>query len=122
MLPSNYFILCCSLLLLPSVFPRIWVFPNEPALLIFQENIFLKCIYFNKLDHTIRKRSESDNKLMNIGCSIVWPTCSFVCFLLLLQLLFVLPVHPFQKRINQQSDILENILYTLIFSDHLIHL
>ena len=88
----------------------------------FPRKHFFKCIYFNQLDHTIRKRSESDNKLMNLGCSIVWPTCSFVCFLLLLQLLFVLPVHPFQKRINQQFDILENILYTLIFSGHLIHL
>ena len=31
---SNYLILCCSLLLLPSVFPSIRVFSNESALLI----------------------------------------------------------------------------------------
>ena len=28
-IPSNYFILCCLLLLLPSIFPSIRVFPNE---------------------------------------------------------------------------------------------
>ena len=31
-LPSNYFILCCSLLLQPSIFPSIRVFSNEPVL------------------------------------------------------------------------------------------
>ena len=31
-MPSNNFILCCSLLLLPSVFPSIRVFSNESAL------------------------------------------------------------------------------------------
>ena len=33
-LPSNYLILCCPLLLLLSIFPRIRVFSNESALLI----------------------------------------------------------------------------------------
>ena len=31
-MPSNLLILCCPLLLLPSVFPRIRVFPSESAL------------------------------------------------------------------------------------------
>ena len=31
-MPSNHFILCCPLLLLPSVFPSIRVFSNESAL------------------------------------------------------------------------------------------
>ena len=31
-MPSNHLILCCSLLLLPSVFPSIRVFSNESAL------------------------------------------------------------------------------------------
>ena len=31
-LPSNHLILCCSLLLLPSIFPSIKVFSNESAL------------------------------------------------------------------------------------------
>ena len=31
-MPSNHLILCCSLLLLPSIFPRIRVFSNESAL------------------------------------------------------------------------------------------
>ena len=31
-MPSNYLILCCSLLLLPSIFPTIRVFSNESAL------------------------------------------------------------------------------------------
>ena len=31
-MPSNHFILCCPLLLLPSVFPSISIFPNELAL------------------------------------------------------------------------------------------
>ena len=34
MMPSNYLILCCPLLLLPSVFPNIRVFSNELALLL----------------------------------------------------------------------------------------
>ena len=33
-MPSNHLILCCPLLLLPSMFPSIRVFSNEPALLI----------------------------------------------------------------------------------------
>ena len=31
-MPSNHLILCCSLILLPSIFPRIRVFSNESAL------------------------------------------------------------------------------------------
>ena len=31
-MPSNHFILCCPLLLLPFIFPRIRVFSNESAL------------------------------------------------------------------------------------------
>ena len=34
MMPSNHLILCCSLLLLPSVFPSIKVFSNESVLCI----------------------------------------------------------------------------------------
>ena len=34
MMPSNHLILCCSLLLLPSIFPSIRVFSNESALRI----------------------------------------------------------------------------------------
>ena len=33
-MPSSYLILCCPLLLLPSIFPSIRVFPNESALCI----------------------------------------------------------------------------------------
>ena len=33
-MPSNYFILCHHLFLLPSIFPSIWVFPNESVLCI----------------------------------------------------------------------------------------
>ena len=33
-MPTNHLILCHPLLLLPSTFPRIWVFSNESALLI----------------------------------------------------------------------------------------
>ena len=33
-MPSNHLILCCPLLLLPSIFPSISVFSNESALLI----------------------------------------------------------------------------------------
>ena len=32
MMPSNHLILCCPLLLLPSIFPSIRVFPNESVL------------------------------------------------------------------------------------------
>ena len=31
-MPFNHLILCCPLLLLPSIFPSIWVFSNESAL------------------------------------------------------------------------------------------
>ena len=34
MMPSNYLILCCPLLFLPSIFPSITVFSNESALRI----------------------------------------------------------------------------------------
>ena len=34
MMPSNHLILCCPLLLLPSIFPSIRVFSNEPVLRI----------------------------------------------------------------------------------------
>ena len=34
MMPSNYLILCCPLLLLPSIFPSFMVFSNELALRI----------------------------------------------------------------------------------------
>ena len=34
MMPSNHLILCHSLLLLPSIFPSIWVFSNESPLRI----------------------------------------------------------------------------------------
>ena len=33
-MPSNHIIFCCPLLLLPSIFPRTRVFPNESALYI----------------------------------------------------------------------------------------
>ena len=33
-MPSNHLILCCPLLLLPSIFPSIWVFSSESALCI----------------------------------------------------------------------------------------
>ena len=33
-MPSNHFILCRPLLLLPSIFPNIWVFSNESTLLM----------------------------------------------------------------------------------------
>ena len=34
MLPSNHLIICCPLLLLPSIFPRLRVFSNESVLCI----------------------------------------------------------------------------------------
>ena len=34
MMPSNHLILCCPFLLLPSIFPSIWVFSNELTLCI----------------------------------------------------------------------------------------
>ena len=37
-MPSNHLILCCPLLLLPSIFPSIRVFSNESALHIRQPN------------------------------------------------------------------------------------
>ena len=39
MMPSNHLILCCSLLLLPSIFPRIRVFSNVSVLHIRWPNI-----------------------------------------------------------------------------------
>ena len=33
-MPSSHHILCCSLLLLPSIFTSIWIFPIEPVLRI----------------------------------------------------------------------------------------
>ena len=42
MMPSNHLILCCPLLLLPSIFPSIRVFSNESALLIRWPSIGVK--------------------------------------------------------------------------------
>ena len=39
MMPSNHLILCCPLLLLPSIFPSIRVFSNESALCIRRPSI-----------------------------------------------------------------------------------
>ena len=33
-MPSNHLILCCPLLFLPPIFPRMWVFSNESAFCI----------------------------------------------------------------------------------------
>ena len=38
MMPSNHLILCCPLLLLPSIFPRIRIFSNESVLCIRRSN------------------------------------------------------------------------------------
>ena len=91
---SNSFPLsqCCHPTISSSVAPFSSCPQSSPAsgsypmslLFQFSKKYFFKCICFNQLDHTVRKRSESENKLMNLGCSIVWPACSFVCFLLLL--------------------------------------
>ena len=43
MMPSNHLILCCPLLLLPSVFPSIRVFSNESALCIRWPNYWSFC-------------------------------------------------------------------------------
>ena len=37
-MPSNHLILCCPLLLLPSIFPRIRIFSNESVLCIRRSN------------------------------------------------------------------------------------
>ena len=39
MMPSNHLILCCPLLLLPSIFPSSRVFPSELALCIRCESV-----------------------------------------------------------------------------------
>ena len=46
-MPSNHLILCCPLLLLPSIFPSIRVFSNESTLHI----RWLKCWSFNLMHH-----------------------------------------------------------------------
>ena len=50
MVPPNPFIFCCSLLLLPSIFPSIGAFFNELARLIreFQKNTYFCCIDYAK--------------------------------------------------------------------------
>jgi len=48
-MPSNYLVLCCPLLLLPSIFPSIRVFSSEPAVHIrwpkAQIVVFAECLY-----------------------------------------------------------------------------
>ena len=48
-MPSNYLVLCCPLLLLPSIFPSIRVFSSEPAVHIrwpkAQNVVFAECLY-----------------------------------------------------------------------------
>ena len=40
-IPSNHLILCCSLLLLPSIFPNIRVFSNESSIVYIYHNFFI---------------------------------------------------------------------------------
>ena len=42
-MPSNHLVLCCPLLLLPSVFPRIRVFSNELALCLLDIDYYRIC-------------------------------------------------------------------------------
>ena len=50
-MPSNCFILCCSLLLLPSIFPSIRVFSNESAL-------HIRCIKYWSFSFSISPSNE----------------------------------------------------------------
>ena len=50
-MPSNHLILCCSLLLLPSIFPSIRIFSNESAL-------HIRCLKYWSFNFSIGPSSE----------------------------------------------------------------
>ena len=67
MMLSNHFILCCLLLLLPSIFPSIRVFSNELALLIRWPKYWL----FNISISTSNEYSE----LISFRIDLIWSPC-----------------------------------------------
>ena len=67
-IPSNHLILCCSLLLLPSIFPSIRVFSNESAL----------CIRWSKYWSFSFNMSPSNDysELISFRDWLIWAPCS----------------------------------------------
>ena len=83
-MPSNHLILCCPLILLPSIFPSIRVFSNESALRIrwpkywsFSFNISPSKTKFKKFLNTgtypacdIKTLKPSCEKILELACSL----------------------------------------------------
>ena len=99
-MPSNHLILCCPLLLLPSVFPSIKVFSNELALCIrcpkywsfsFSQSQYLKL----GLD-TLSAPNELEN--------------SYFCF--------ILAVQPERERCGSRAKALTALVTVPAFSSH----
>ena len=70
-MPSNHHILCCPLLLLPSIFPSIRVFSNESALCIRWPKYwsFTKDLYIENYKTLMKEIKEGTNRWRNILCS-----------------------------------------------------
>ena len=91
-MPSNHLILCCSLLLLPSIFPSIRVFSNESVLRIgwskywsfsiSPSNEYLELISFRITDLISLLFKELSRSLLqhhSWKASILWRSASLLC-------------------------------------------
>ena len=69
-MPSDHLILCCLLLLLPSIFPSIRVFSNEYIVYIYIHTMSILCIY--TYIHTMRRRQWHPTPVLLPGKSHGW--------------------------------------------------
>ena len=73
-MPSNHLIFCRPLLLLPSVFPSVRVFPNESGLRISWPKDW--SFSFNVSPSSVPMNTQGWSPLVWTGCSPYWTTCS----------------------------------------------
>ena len=63
-IPSNHLILCCPLLLLPSIFPSIRVFSNE--------SVLSEVGHYNNSHHTIKSVSKTEAWFSWVSMTMWW--------------------------------------------------
>ena len=118
MMPSNHLILCHPLLLLPSIFPSIWVFSSEPAFLIRWPK------YWSFSFSICPSNEYSGLILLGLTSLLVWCPCGSrdsqesspapqfknIHFFLALSLLYVQLSHPFMTT----GKILNSLIFQLL--------
>ena len=77
-IPSNHLILCCPLLLLPSVFPSIRIFSSESEYFIFEFFFFHSCVDGHL--GCFRNLPAVNKVAMNIGVHVSFQITVFIFF------------------------------------------